>query len=320
MHKALPYKTKQFFGLVIKFTIVVGVFYFIYNKLTANPQLNFNTFIDFLKLHKVFSVKHIGIVLALTIVNWSLDILKWKILVGYLVPISYYESAKQSLGSLTASLLTPNRIGEYGVKAMYFVKKYRKKIMLLNLISNMLQMSVTVILGSIGFYICVTTYNIPIDYYRLSRFFIIIGTVVALTAFGVKQNKYTLRGFNPEKIKTFFTKLPLAIGGIAWLLSLLRYLVFSFQFFVLLYFFKSDLTYLKAMPLITAMYLLASIVPSIFIFDVVIKSGAAIFLFGFAGVNELTILCISTCMWLLNVVLPSCFGSAFVLQFKLPKV
>jgi len=83
--------------------------------------------------------------------------------------------------------------------------------------------------------------------------------------------------------------------------------------------FGVDVDYTKAMAIITSMYFLASIVPSISIFDVVLKGSVALFLFGYADVNELTILTIITLMWLLNFVIPSVFGSYFVLNFKLPR-
>ena len=68
------------------------------------------------------------------------------------------------------------------------------------------------------------------------------------------------------------------------------------------------------------MYLLASIIPSIFIFDVVIKGSIAVYLFTFLGVNEFTILSITTLMWIFNFVLPSIFGSYYVLNFNLPEI
>jgi len=69
------------------------------------------------------------------------------------------------------------------------------------------------------------------------------------------------------------------------------------------------------MIVITSMYLLSSIIPTIFVFDVVIKGSVALYLFTIVGVNELTILCIITLMWILNFVLPSVFGGLFVLNF-----
>ena len=180
-------------------------------------------------------------------------------------------------------------------------------------------MAVTIILGVIGFYFLVTTYQVNLDYYKLARVFVISLMVVFLIGFGIKKSKPIIKGFSLEKIKQFILKFPREKFILGFLLSLLRYSIFSFQFYVLLQLFGVNITYLNAMVIITSMYLLASIIPSIFIFDVVIKGSIALYLFALAGVNELTVLSIVTIMWLLNFVLPSVFGSFYVLNFNLPK-
>ena len=146
----LPYKTKQFFFVLIKLSIVVGAFYFIYQKLVNNTDLDFNEFIQFLSKNGAFSTKNILFLLVLTLFNWFFEILKWQYLVSVLKSISLKKSLEQSLGALTASLITPNRIGEYGAKAMYYPVNKRGKIMLLNLVGHMTQMSITLVFGCIG--------------------------------------------------------------------------------------------------------------------------------------------------------------------------
>ena len=98
----------------------------------------------------------------------------------------------------------------------------------------------------------------------------------------------------------------------------MRYVIFSFQFYYLLKIFGVDISYFAAMIVITSMYFLASIIPSISIFDVVVKGSVAVFLFSFIEVNELIVLSTTTIMWLLNFALPSLFGSYYVINFKLP--
>ena len=88
---------------------------------------------------------------------------------------------------------------------------------------------------------------------------------------------------------------------------------------MLLYIFKTDLSYFEAMTAITSMYLLSSILPSIFIFDVVIKGSVAVYLFGLIGVESWKIIAITSLMWVFNLVLPVLIGSYFVLRFKLNK-
>lgn len=314
---SLPYKTKQFFFVLIKLSIVVGASYFIYQKLMKNPDLDFNRFIQFTSQNAIFSPKNLIFLLLLSIFNWFLEILKWRGLVSVVTKISFKNALEQSLGALTASLFTPNRIGEYGAKAAYYTSQQRRKIMLANLLSNMLQMGVTVILGIIGFSIYINNYDVDINYYKIGRFLIIILTVAFLAIFGVTQNRFNIKGFSLERIKAFVLDFPKSklISGLVF--SLLRYLIFSFQFYLVLHIFKVDISYLEAMSVITSMYLIASIIPSIFIFDAVIKGSIAVYLFSFLGINELIILCTITLMWLLNFVLPSIFGGFYVLNFKL---
>ncbi|MGB5419432.1 lysylphosphatidylglycerol synthase domain-containing protein [Algibacter sp.] len=319
MHNGLPYKTKQFFFVLIKLSIVVGAFYFIYNKVANNSALSFSDFIEFSLKNNVFSLKNIVFLLILTFFNWFFEITKWKMLVSFIKKITFKNAQKQSLGSLTVSIFTPNRIGEYGAKAMYFPAHFRKRILLVNLISNFLQMSVTTILGVIGFYFFIIKYDPDLNYYKLTKFIVLALVAAILIGFGITKSRFKIKGFSVEKIKFFIAEYPKSKLVSAFLFSIIRYAIFSFQFYFLLQIFKVELSYFDAIIIITTMYLLASIIPSIFIFDVVIKGSIAVYLFSFAGVNEFIILCIITTMWILNFVIPSIFGSYYVLNYKLPK-
>jgi len=316
MYYALPYKTKQFFFVLIKLAIVVGTAYFIYQKLMTNGELDFHVFIDFISKNDIFSPKNIIFLLLLTVFNWFFEILKWKELAGYLKKISFLEASKQSLGALTASLFTPNRIGEYGAKAIYFSQRFRKRIMLLNLLGNISQMSMTVIFGVIGLFYFINTYDVTISYYRLSRFGLVILVVGVLFTFGISQNKFKIKGFSIERILEYLKQIPINKKAQILFYSCIRYAIFSFQFFFLLSLFNSELSYLDAIIGITSMYLLSSVVPSLFLFDVVIKGGVSVYVFGLMGINELLVLCVVTTMWILNFVLPSIFGGYHVLNFN----
>ena len=312
----LPYKTKQLFYMLIKLSIVIGAFYFIYSRLTTNEHLNFTVFISFWKENDAFSMKNTLFLLILTLFNWFIEILKWKNLVQIVQNISFYDALKQSLSALTASLFTPNRVGDYAAKAIYFKSSERRKIILLNLLSNMMQMSVTTVFGIIGICFFMYTYNPEISYYRLGRLIIILGIILSFTVFGAKQTKFTIKGFSFQKAKDFVTDISKRTHLKNAIFSIIRYLIFSFQFYFLLKLFGVDVSYFNAMIVITTMYLLASIIPSVFIFDVIVKGSVALYIFEIVGVNDLTILSIITLMWILNFVFPSIIGSFFVLRFN----
>ena len=318
MNSSLPYKTKQFFFVLIKLSIVVGAFYFIYQKLLNNPDLKFEDFLRFLDKNELFSTKNIIILLVLSVFNWFLEITKWRFLISKIKRITFLEATEQSLGALTASIFTPNRIGEYGAKAIYFAKTHRKKVLLLTLISNMLQMSVTVIFGSIGLFFLYSNFEIDISY-RILRGIAILAFITLFGFLGIKQNRFKIKGFSLEKVLDYVKNLGVHYLGFGLLLSVFRYAVFSFQFYFILSLLGVDLHYFDAMILITSMYLLASIIPSISLFDVVIKGSVALYIFGLAGINQLPILSCVLLMWLLNFALPSVFGSYYVLNFNVLK-
>ncbi|MFK7833621.1 MAG: hypothetical protein AB8B52_10115 [Winogradskyella sp.] len=305
--------------MLIKISIVVSAFYFIYAKLTKNAALEFSQFWSFLNKNDAFSIKTVFFLVILSSFNWFFEILKWQYLVKTLKPFGFISALEQSLGGHTAAVMTPNRIGDYGAKALFFAKSLRPKILLLNLLGHMAQMTITVLFGSVGLILFVQQYQLNFNYHKM------IPPLVLLFMFGVilvvilKQKRFKIKGFSVTALMEFTRTIPFKIHGFNLAFSLIRYLIFSFQFYYLLVLFGVPLTYYDAMIIITSMYLLASVMPTISIFDVIIKGSIAVFLFGFADINELTILSITSLMWLLNFVIPSIFGSYFVLNFKLPK-
>lgn len=316
MQNILHNKTKQFFFVLIKLSIVVSAFYFIYYKLTYNEALSISNLIFLLKNNQVLTPKNILLLAALTGLNWFFEIIKWQTLVSPFKKLAFKNALKQCLGALTASLFTPNRIGEYGAKAMYYPPYTRKRIMLFNLIGNTTQMGVTTVFGLIGFNFYIIKYQPEINYYKFAEIIVLIVTLLIIIFLILKKSNFNTKGFHLKKTLNHFIAYPKSKLIQCLLLALIRYTIFSFQFYVLLIIFKVNLNYLEAMVIITTIYLLASIIPSIFIFDAAIKGSIAVYLFALAGVNTLIILAIITIMWICNFVIPSLFGSYFVLTFK----
>ncbi|RXJ43782.1 hypothetical protein ESZ48_18735 [Gelidibacter gilvus] len=313
------YKTKQFLLALIKLSLVVAAFYFIYSKLFQNGNLSFAQFIQNLMSFSSISVNALLILAFLSIFNWFLEIRKWQALVSSILKISFIEAKSQSLGALTASLLTPNRIGDYGAKALYYPSQFRKKIMVLNLLGNTAQMGITTIFGAVGFMYFTLRFHPELNYSATFLWLAGIGIISLLLIWTFKTKWLNNQKKTISNLLNFVRRIPNKIIFKVVLFSLLRYLIFSFQFYYLLFLFGVEMSYFEAMIAISSMYLLASIMPSIFIFDVVIKGGVAVYLFGLLGVPEFIILSIVTLMWILNFVFPSFIGSYHVLRFKLPK-
>ena len=175
---SIPHKTKHFLVLLLKVLIVAGAFYFIYNQLANNDKLDWAQFK--IKFDKNQSVLGIGYLLLLSVLNRYFEILKWQNLASHIKPISVGEATKQVLAALTAGIFTPNGVGEYAGKALYYDKQETKQVIFLNLICNGIQMVLTVIMGLFGLlyfnaqYNVITTTTISIIFGALMLLFVIL--------------------------------------------------------------------------------------------------------------------------------------------------
>ena len=309
------HKNKQYLLFSLKVLILACTFLFIYLKITQNESLDFNEFtLHFYKDTNSTLFSFIFFVF-LASANWFFEILKWKVIVSEIQNLSFLHALKQSLYSLTVSLSTPNRIGEYGAKAYFFKPEKRKNILLLTFFSNSIQMGVTTFFGVLGFLFILQNYKAPISTKNLTLGLLAVTAFVVL-GFIFKRQQLILKNLSILKVISKFKELSFHIKLKVIVFSISRYLIFSFLFYSLLQFFGADISLLQSIPLIFSMYFIASIIPSIFIFDVVIRGGAALWVFSLAGVSEITILCTVFTMWFLNFVIPSLIGSYYLFSYK----
>lgn len=319
MNYSNSYKFKQFFPLVVKLFVVIGCGYFIYEKIFTNQQQSFSNFTSILIKNDVFSSKKILFLLIFTFFNWISEIKKWQLLVQQAQNISFSEAAKQSLASLTASLITPNRIGEYGAKALYFKKSSSKKILALNLVGNFSQLLVTIIFGIVGCGFLFFNFTIELDYFNILFALLFFMLVFSIFIF-IDKKGISFKGYSTKSFKKSMNDFSRKTIQKVFILSVLRYIIFSHQFYFLMMIFNFDIIYFDAMMCIFSMYLIASIIPMLSLFDVVIKSSVALLIFSFYQVNDSSILAIVLIMWIFNFVLPSIVGSYFVLTFNTDKL
>ena len=312
---SIPHKAKQFLVLLVKLLIVGGAFYFIYNQLANNDKLDWQKFITLFRKNQ--SVLGIGFILLLSVLNRYFEILKWQNLAKVIHQISLGEATKQVLAALTAGIFTPNGVGEYAGKALYYPKSEAKKVVFLNLICNGIQMILTVVFGIFGLlyfnakFNIITTKTVTILFAGFVLLFIVL--------FSLKKIK--IKGYSIEKLIHKINEIPKPVHQRNIFLGTLRYIVFSHQYYFLFLAFDVDLPYFTLISTIAVVYFLASSLPTFQFLDFAVKGSVAIYFFGILGVNEWIVVFISTLMWFLNVVLPVIIGSYFVLNFKSsPKV
>lgn len=310
--KGASSKTKQLLVFIIKLLIVAGAFYFIYDRVANNPDLDWLKFTE--TLQRQHSFWPIFMVIVLSISNRFIEILKWQNLVSFYRRISLLKSTEQVLAALTAGLFTPNGIGEYAAKAMYYKKHMAKDIIFLNLVCNGIQLIIAVASGLAGLLIF-QAINGSVPIALILGIFGAIG-IIAIIILSVRG--LTLKGFSLNRLFEKIGEMPKSIHRKNIFLASCRYLSIIHQHYFIFLAFGIDLPYPVMISAIACVYFLGSSLPSFQFLDFAVRGSVAIYFFGMLGLNEWIVVFAATLQWLLNIVIPVSIGSFFVFRFRPP--
>ena len=282
---------KRILEFSIKFLLVFASIYFIIDQIEAKKvmdiPINGQNYIFFILIGLLF------------ILVWFLEIFKWKLAVLNFKKISWQESTKQTLLANLTTPYIPAKMGEYGVKLLYFSKDEKDKVLIAHFLIHFFQMSASIFFGIIGLLF------VPIKENKILNFvYLFFGLVGILLLIMVIFKKISFFGVTFEKIYLKITSFSKTINLKIAFLSVLKYMVILHQFYFFLLFFDVEITYFQVVTITSSMYLITSVVPSISLFDVALKGSVSIYLFSFLGIESEKILWISASVWIFNIALP----------------
>ena len=257
-------------------------------------------------------------------INWFLEAFKWKMLVNKIEKISILRSYIAVLAGLTVSVFTPNRVGEYFGRVIVLKERHRVGGVVSTIVGSMSQLLITVIMGSLSLIIFISVEELISNSYL--QYFVQAGIIllligISLLFFRINKLKnilYKLKYFRKNKTKILVLKsykFNVLLKIVA--LSLLRYFVFTYQFFLLLGMFSVEINYLQALYSISLIYLVSAIIPTFTLAEVGVKGGAAIFFIGMFSSNVLGIVSATLLLWIINVAIPSVLGTFVLSKLKI---
>jgi hypothetical protein len=302
----IPYKTNQFWTSLIKILVVSLSFFVIYLAIRdiqpAQWQLMFDS-------TRAMSLVWIGLVLSM--MNWLLEGLKWKTLIQETKPISVLNAFAETLKAHAVSIITPNKVGEFGAKASFYPRTLRSKVLKFTLTGQVYQLLATCGFGFLGLsfsYVYLDTY---LKWSIALVLAILFVTGVFIYAFDFKTSWLK---FFKSYVQSMF-QLSNTMNARVFGLSVLRYLCFSHQYFLFLWVFQPDLNYAQTMPILFSIYFISSFVPTVLILDAGLKAGLGLLLLGSYLSSEF-IITVSLLMWIFNFGTPAIFGNLLLLKPK----
>ena len=101
------------------------------------------------------------------------------------------------------------------------------------------------------------------------------------------------------------------------ILSAARYVVFVVQYMLLLSVFEVNIASIDAIALLTVMFLVLSIVPSIALAELGFRGKVSIQLLGLLSSNTVGIVATAAGIWVINLIIPAIAGTVFLLGVRL---
>ena len=264
-------------------------------------------------------------------VNWGLEAFKWQILLHPLEKLSFTNAFKSVLAGCSITMLTPNRVGEYGGRILYVREENRLDAIPLTILGSVSQLFVTVLMGSFGLvylkyfsqdkqlFNSLPAYTEDILLYistSAAIFLILIYVRIGLVVRLLNNIKW-LKNIAAHilLLNTFSRKQLLRI----LFLSFLRYMVFILQFILLLQIMQVQINFFTCFRLLTVFYLVMAIAPTIGFIELPVRAAASLEILQLYSNNFIGIQAASLGIWIINLVIPAIVGSLLILGIKILK-
>jgi len=310
----------------------MATYYFIYKEVFYKKKLEYIS--D--SFGELIEQPHVPILLAWTlglmIVNWGIESLKWQFLMNKVEKISFIKSYEAIFSGISVSIFTPNRIGEWFGRVFIMKKANPWKGVFVTMIGSFSQLLITIIIGSISLVFYIPTYFSDAAFYSAYLLYgmILLVLVIIGSLLLIFLNITSIPGFINRFITKRFAHVNEYINVISTystfelttvlLFSLLRYFVFTLQFYILLMMFSVKIPFLHGMMIISMIFVVMTAIPTVTLAELGIRGSVSLQLIGlyferFGILNdkiEIGILSSTSTLWLINLALPAILGTLFV--------
>lgn len=268
------------------------------------------------------------LVVVLMILNWGIEARKWQVLVQHIQHFSIVKAFKSVLSGCSITMLTPNRIGEYGGRILYVETGNRIKAISLTIVGSISQFLVTMIMGCIGLlYLRFFSQGKPIlpELWRDILIYLSV-TITLFSALFYLRIGWLVRTMEKvpalQKVVSHIRVLD-EFDNIQLIrifsLSLGRYMVFVLQYLLLLQVMQVELAMVTGFWLLAVFYLLMAMAPTIGFVELPVRVSASWALLHYFTTNELGVSAAALGIWMINLVLPAIIGSILILSIKIVK-
>lgn len=315
---------KLIFNYLLAPVLFILLSYSLYRQVINQPDLD-------IKWQEVLnSVGEPGLWLAfaLMLVNYGIESWKWKVLVKPLERMSFRRAFASVFAGCSVTMLTPNRIGEFGGRILFVSEQHRLRAITLTILGSLSQLLITLICGIAGLIwfktasVETTTFswvtgNLLLPLSVIFTFLLLLVYFRAGAIISVIERITFLKSFVKYIIivRSFPGKLLLRI---LWL-SFLRYLVFILQYMLILSVMGVNISAVLSFSLLAVFYLVLAAAPTFGFIELPVRAAASVELFSAFSDNVVGIQAAAFVIWIINLVLPAIIGSLLMFGIRIIK-
>ena len=329
-------KLKKTYNILLRILILLATYGFLYKKIFHGKdwQQQYNLFTALLDRPGVKMM--LAFVILLMFMNWGIESWKWRFMISKIEKISFFRSLQAIFTGASISFFTPNRTGEYFGRAFILDKASHVEGILITILGSMSQLFVTILLGSasllvfVHYYMGNSSFFSGYVYYGFAVLIVVLNAMLFFLFLHVQFLSVLREKLLRSRLKRF-RKFFAVFSGFrnrdmlyVIFLCFLRYIVFTGQFLLLLKLFSVPVPLPEAVLIISLIFFVLSVVPTITLTELGVRDTAAVYFFGiyFQHAGTMTdsimigILSAASLLWVVNLAIPAIIGTIFVFRLK----
>jgi uncharacterized membrane protein YbhN (UPF0104 family) len=276
------------------------------------------------------SVLNVLLAAALLPVNLGLESWKWFLAVRRLYPgLRPHQSGLAILQGSALGLVTPNRLGEYAGRVFSLPPGQRIGAAVATFVCRLSQLGATLLFGLLAL-VYLTWQAIGPEIIVLGLLSPLLLLVTSVSVFllqpllfrriGALVLRFLLRRHWQTAARALeaLLHIPAPLARHVLGLALLRWIVFAFQYLLLLQAFGLNASPVTLMALVAVVYLIKSFIPSIALAELGIREHIAMGVFKWVLVPGALAFQATLLLYLLNIVLPGLVGALLIHRLRLP--
>lgn len=323
MNKSIKFIFNYILGIILFVVLCWNLFI----QIKSQPDIN----IQWQNIKESWKSYSIWIVFLLMFLNYGIEAKKWKILISHLQKISFKTAIKSVFAGCSITMLTPNRIGEYGGRILFIAPEHRLAAISVTVLGSLSQLMVTLFAGTAGLIIIKYSNFYSGNFQHLPWLIENVLLIVSLLACVISTLLYFHLSWVVKKISNYrifnkVLKYLIVLNDFSGqqlirivLLSFVRYLVFILQYIIMLYLMNVQIDMFLCFWILSIFFLILAFAPTIGFIDLPLRAFAAVALFKIYSENIAGIQAASFGIWIINLIIPAFIGSFLILGIKFLK-